>query len=119
MKSKIVIFIILVILAILIISCSSKPEKEPDITGIIYSKNQQSILVVEGINLHNSYDEWFKEGKMAINFTVNNKTAINQGKQKLNFNDLEEGQMVKVWSAGPLAESYPMQGTAKKIIIID
>jgi len=120
MKNKIVVLVILVILPLIVISCSSKPEKEPDITGIIYSITEQSILVVEGVvDLNTSYDEWFEQGKLAISFTVNDKTIIKQEKQELTFNDLKEGQMVKVWSIGPLAESYPMQGTAREIIVLD
>ena len=33
------------------------------------------------------------------------------------FADLEQGQWVDVWFAGAVAESYPVQGTAKTVLI--
>ncbi len=75
--------------------------------------------MVEGVDLDTSYDEWFEDGNMAINFQINNKTIIKQGKQKISFSDLKAGQLVKVWSTGPLGESYPYHGFAKQINVIE
>jgi len=33
------------------------------------------------------------------------------------FDDLAEGQLVDVWFTGAVAESYPVQGTAKVVLI--
>ena len=119
MRNKISVLLILVILIFLVTSCSSEPKREPDIIGIIYSMDKQAILVVEGVELDTSYDEWFEDGKWAINFQVNDKTVIKQGKEKISFGDLEKGQMVKVWSTGPLGESYPLHGFAQEIILLE
>ncbi len=35
----------------------------------------------------------------------------------IGFDDLEEGQLVRAWYTGPVAESYPRQATARVIVI--
>ena len=116
MKNKTVLLLTIALLLFFGVSCS--PESKPDITGIIFSMDGETILVVEGVELDTSYDEWFEDGNLAISFTVDDKTIIKQGKENISIDDLNKGQMVKVWATGPLAKSYPLQGTARQITVI-
>jgi Protein of unknown function (DUF3221) len=52
---------------------------------------------------------------------VNNKTKIQKMNGKLvedaKFEEIKNGVKLSVWFTGPVAESYPMQATAGKILI--
>lgn len=91
----------------------------PDIMGLIYSIEGETILVVEGIeDVNISQDEW--HGKPAILFEITAVTMIESEEgEKLAFSDLHIGQKVQVWSYGPIMESYPMQTKAKKIRLVN
>ncbi|QQY79004.1 uncharacterized protein DUF3221 [Keratinibaculum paraultunense] len=70
----------------------------------------QSILV-EG---HLDEDTMYESANVAIN----NNTDIYKGDEKVTVDDLEEGLIVEVIFEGAIEESYPVQGTAKKIKIL-
>ncbi len=70
----------------------------------------QSILV-EG---HSEGDTMYESASV----TVNNNTDIYKGDEKVTLEDLEEGLIVEVIFEGAVKESYPVQGTAKKIKIL-
>jgi hypothetical protein len=96
------------------------PAAPPEITGLIYSIADDKILVVEGIDTADiAYEEWFEKGNNAIFFTINRDTALQKNGKKISFEQLEAGQKVEVWSTGGLMKSYPMQGTAKKIAVLE
>lgn len=116
--------LILLSITIVLMGCNSKNEndirRDPDIVGLIYESNQNRILVVSDIeNADIPYDELFQGGYNAIYFTINDKTIINEGNTKTSASELRKGQAVEAWSTGALAESYPMQGTAAQINILD
>ncbi len=98
------------------------PAKDPDVIGLIYKVDTESqrILVVSDIeNIDITYDEWFEAGKYAVFFKVTEDTKINDNGTIKEFSSLKEGQKVAVWHTGILAESYPMQGEAVYVNIID
>lgn len=98
---------------------SSEDSKDPDITGLIFSIEGNRVLIVSDIeDAAIDYDDWFMAGHRAIFFTVTDKSVIETGSEKGSFDDLVVGLRVEAWADGPLAESYPEQGTAKKIIIL-
>jgi hypothetical protein len=43
--------------------------------------------------------------------------VVRQGEGIVGTTDLQVGQQVKVWFAGPAMESYPLQATAGVIVI--
>jgi hypothetical protein len=94
-------------------------QEPPDLEGLIYDKQEKTILVVEGIeDISISEEEW--QGKSAIVFSVTNKTEITlENGEKVEFDALEKGQRVKVWHTGHVLESYPAQAEARKIIVLD
>jgi hypothetical protein len=96
------------------------PEAPPDITGLIYLIEGDQILVVEGIDTADiAYEEWFEKGNNAIVFTLDRDTTLQKNGKKIASEQLETGQKVQVWSTGGLMKSYPMQGTAKKVVVLE
>lgn len=109
-----------------IIGCSvdtgKLPNRQPDVTGLIYDIDAESqrILVVSGIdNIDIAYDEWFEKGNFAAFFKISEDTTISTGDKSVDFSALKKGKKVELWHTGVLAESYPMQGEAIYIKIIE
>ena len=91
---------------------------DPDITGLIVAIEDSRILVVAGLDeVTTNFEDW--EGNRAIYFTVTDKTVIRTGGGKGSFADLSVGQKVEAWAEGAIAESYPEQAAAKKIVILE
>jgi hypothetical protein len=101
--------------------CSrSEGSGNPDITGLIFAIEGDRILIVAGIeDVDTDYEDWFEAGNRAIYFAVTDKTVIEAGGEKGSFDILRLGQKVEAWADGPLAESYPEQGAAKRIVILE
>ncbi len=108
-----------------VVGCTSSdklPDRDPDVIGLIYEvdKEGQRILVVSDIeNVDITYDEWFKAGKYAAFFKIDKDTTIIDDDKVMDFSSLKKGQKVELWHTGILAESYPMQGQAAYINIIE
>lgn len=119
--------ILCVVITFVIVGCSflSKDNitsRDPDAIGLVYEvyEERQSILVVSDIDdINIDYDEWFAAGNYAAVFSTEDDTTYYKGNYQVDFDSLKKGQEVKVWHTGSLAESYPMQGVAIKIVIID
>lgn len=72
---------------------------------------------ITGIYVEGEIDEYSAYDKASISFT--DKTKIYMGGNKVDFNELKEGQIVEVIFDGAVAESYPVQGKAKKVKILE
>ena len=61
-----------------------------------------------------------ESGSAKGEFAVTKETEIfeRRGGKLASFEDLRVGQMVEATYAGPVAESYPTQGTAGRIVIL-
>jgi hypothetical protein len=95
-------------------------DTPPEMTGLIFDIDGGRILVVAGIEDANiSYDTWFEAGNRAAWFAVTGDTVIKRGGKTVSADQLEKGMKVQVWAVGPMAESYPEQGEAKKIVIVE
>lgn len=95
-------------------------ETTPEITGLIFAVDGNKILVVKGIeNTDIAYDEWFEAGHRAIYFTITGSTEIRYSGKKVSMEKLEKGQKVQVWPVGHLMESYPEQGEARKVVVME
>ena len=51
--------------------------------------------------------------------TIDENTLIYKGEDEVTIEDLEEGLKVEIVFDGPVAESYPVQGVAERINIIE
>lgn len=107
--------------AFLLTGCTTNGAigESPDMQGLIYDKQEKTILVIEGIeDVTLSQEEW--QGKPAIVFRVTEKTKITaENGEKVEFEALEKGQRVKVWHTGTVMESYPLQAEARKIVVLE
>lgn len=92
----------------------------PEITGLIMDVEGGRILVVKDLeDAGTPYDEWFEAGNRAVWFTVTGNTVIRLSGKKVSPEELAKGQKIQVWAAGPLMESYPEQGEARQIVIME
>jgi hypothetical protein len=95
-------------------------DTKADVTGFI--TNVQMIAekdIVGRISVESHADKIVD--KYVI--TVNRKTGLFQQEgdrfKNITFNQLENQQWIKLWFAGPVMESYPMQATARQIVITE
>jgi len=95
------------------------PEQEP-ISGTIYRFDNNRILVVGGITDANiPWTEWFEQGHRAVYFAVEDDTIVELKGDSVTVDNLARGQKVEVYHEGFLAESYPEQGKALRVVITD
>jgi Protein of unknown function (DUF3221) len=118
---RIVLFVALVACLVPVMSgCASpKPLKtEADFYGFITDIQAGQAKDVKGIlSVESDADKIVT--KYVI--TVNKDTAIfrqeDSNLKNADFNELENKQWVKIWFTGSVLESWPMQATAKQIVI--
>jgi hypothetical protein len=126
MKIRVKIFLV-ALLAITMLTaagCGGGEEDPVDavepISGLIYSIDENAILVVGDIdNVNIPRAEWFEQGKRAVYFTLTEETVIESEGEVVTVDQLARGQRVDVYHEGFLAESYPEQGGALKVVILD
>ncbi len=95
------------------------PEQEP-ISGVIYRLEDNRILVVDGItDVNIPRSEWFEQGHRSVYFAVEDDTTVELDGNEVTADSLARGQKVEVYHEGFLAESYPEQGKALKVVITD
>ena len=95
------------------------PEEISYITGNVYDLNDNRLLVAEGFegDYDGDIDNFIGNAGW---FTINEETKIiDLEENQLNFNQINIGNLVEVWVSGPIMESYPVQGTASKIVVIE
>ena len=116
---------VMLIMAVLM-GCSTEdkdPGQEPGaepVSGTIYSIENGRILVVKDIDDVNiPRSEWFEQGKRAVYFTVDEDTVAELDGEQVSTDLIARGQEVDVYHEGFLAESYPEQGKAVKVVITD
>ena len=112
--------LVAVTLVIVLMAAAPALAQSPDnirIRGLITNvgRSAEVVLVEEDPS-----DKW---GSDKGKFTVTNETEIleRQGGKltPASFEVLRVGQLVEATYAGPVAESYPSQGTAGRIVILD
>ena len=113
---KACIFVLLAALAMSGVSCAAadKIGIRGCVTGLDAGGGSVVILVEGSVEADTSYD--------IASVTVTPKTAVSvrkDGKESAAaIGDIKLGSMVEVVFDGAVAESYPVQGRAKKVIII-
>ena len=104
-------------LAMAMVAAPALAQSEPanGVQGVITNISGVAVLVEE-----NPTDEW---GSAKGSFTITDETEIlrQQGDEQVpaTFDDLQVGQLVVATYVGPVAESYPTQGTAGSIVILE
>lgn len=90
------------------------PGRAPDIEGQITQIDGSRVLVEAQPGADSGRKIWF---------TVDDSTTIvarrNRDLYDSALEDLAVGQRVEAWASGPMAESYPEQGTAEAILILN
>ncbi len=98
---------------------AQEPAQEP-ISGTIYNLEDGRILVVgslEDVNVPRSF--WFEQGYRAVYFALDEDTVVELNDEQVDQNTIARGMKVDVYHAGFLAESYPEQGKALRVVITD
>ncbi len=115
MKKSILLTAMLALAVAAPVALAQTEETANEVQGFITDISGTVVLVEE-----NPADEW---GSAKGAFTVTQETEIlrQQGDELLpaTSGDLRIGQRVAVTYVGPVAESYPSQGTASSIIILE
>jgi beta-N-acetylhexosaminidase len=106
-----------------VIGCTkSLSDKEKDKIGIrgqvtkIFMNNDKTVT---GIMVEGKVESDTMVDKADIKIDKGTKILIGNTNQKFKSSELKEGMKVEVVFEGPVAESYPVQGKAKTIRIID
>ena len=123
-RVKILLVTLLAITMLAAAGCGGGEEEPVDavepISGLIYAIEENAILVVGDIdNVNIPRDEWFKNGKRAVYFTLTEETVVEAEGEVVAVDRLARGQRVDVYHEGFLAESYPEQGGALKVVVLD
>lgn len=111
MKAMQLFFLMLVAISVIAIGCTGKLEASDSREGYVLERKEGRILVVQEISL-----EMYNELKH-----VSSEALIDQGGLKLIWlsyekaDEFQKGDHVVFWLEGPVAESYPEQGKAKKV----
>jgi|SRR5699024_4029465 len=109
-------FLLLLILSvtILVTGCTSKDDI--GIKGEVKEVFKDDYDIT-GIYVEGEVEEDTLYDKADVSFTE--KTKVYKEDNKVDFNELREGHVVEVIFNGEVAESYPVQGKAKKVKIIE
>jgi hypothetical protein len=107
--------LLVVMLAIVLAAPALAEPPENSIRGVIteVSRSAEVVLVEE--------DPSERSGSAKGEFAVTEETEIleQMGGARASFEDLRVGQLVEATYTGPVAESYPTQGVAGRIVILD
>lgn len=93
-------------------------DEKPSITGIVQDiatgKGDKAVPGRFLIHGQGDYD------KASVKVTDKTVIKIGEGKEAKEgkFSDIKKGTKLIVWFTGPVAESYPVQATAGKIVIM-
>src|SRR6056297_844827 len=90
---------------------------EPFITGTVTDIDNQRVLVEENPDVNGPLEN----GGNKIWLSMSDDTSIYRSNNfelvKCDFSCLEINNIVSAWVTGAVAESYPLQGTASRIVI--
>ncbi|MFA9560420.1 hypothetical protein ACERII_24265 [Evansella sp. AB-rgal1] len=79
--------------------------EEPDIVGAIVKIDHELERILIENEIWFSFDEYSE--------------IVNQGGEALDFDVFEDGMSVEAWHTGAVLHSYPAQGTARKIVVLN
>lgn len=93
---------------------------KPDMIGNIYSLSEEKILVAEGIE----GDVYTGDPNQFIGEVIwltigENTEIIDENGLSIDFGRLTIGSRVEIWVDGPVLQTYPTQGIALRIVLIE
>lgn len=103
-------------------------DAQVDIRGTILNINPAQVnsnilgtIYVEGLLYEDTfYDKAsIKITSSTLIYQVDNQLSSNDQFVQIPFSVLQTGMMVEVTFTGPVLESYPVQATAKKVLVLD
>ncbi len=105
------------------VDCTSTPkvlETEADFTGFITEIHPIGEKGTLGQILVESHADKLVDKYMV---TIKDETLIfeqdGEELRQIAFEVLETKQRVQIWFSGPIMESFPMQGTAKQVVVTE
>lgn len=109
-------FLFMSLLSLGLVACGRSTDSfEPQMRGEILTLSRTGNVAgiyVEGEELNDS-------SVTAASVTITKDTTLlNENGKSIKFDDLEEGTSVEIEFEGEIAESYPVQGTAKTIRVV-
>jgi len=127
--------LILLVISLTFFTCCCPNQLTPpnldaqvDIRGTILNINPAQVnsnilgtIYVEGpLNEDTFYDKAsIKITSSTLIYQVDNQLSSNDQFVQIPFSELQTGMMVEVTFTGPVLESYPVQATAKKVLVLD
>ena len=110
-------------LMVVAVDCASAPkalETEADFTGFVTEIQAIGKGGTLGQILVESHADKLVDKYMV---TIKDETLIfeqdGENRRKVTFGALETRQRVQIWFSGPILESFPMQGTARQVVITE
>lgn len=97
----------------------SKPQEKIGIRGQITKVLVDDSKTVSAIMVEGKVEDDTIHDKAKVGIEKGTKITTGATGQKLSASELKEGTKVEVVFEGPVAESYPVQGKAKTIKVID
>lgn len=101
---------LLLIIVLAGIGCTSAGKSSPPEIGYILEVKDNRVLILEdlkGTDIGKTWNQVFEHYQGRAIWLKTDDVAA-----------LKAGQKVRYWVNGPVAESYPEQGTAKKIEVV-
>lgn len=90
------------------------PTEPPFIAGTVTAVGR----IAEGLSVRVEERPTDLSGSAKGVFRVGNETAVRRASGgRAPAEELREGQRVRVWVSGPVAESYPVQAQARLVVI--
>lgn len=93
------------------------PDEDPTIRGVVTSVTLGGEGGVLRVVWHESLGEIFDLDSIDVTITERTELFSREGDQ-ITFADFEVRDVVDVWIVGPIAESYPPQGSAEAVRVI-
>lgn len=113
----------LIAAAVFVAACGDDAEElpeNPDIRGSITTLTPGSGDVIASLLIEGDIEPDTSYDKASVRIDDDTRIYRSEAGQlaEVTAGDLAEGQEVEAWFVGPVAESYPVQARAGKIVII-
>ncbi len=113
--------------ALLLAACGEAALGPPDIRGTITQKTSNPTFLPSGddplgtILIEGTIepDTQFDRASVKVTGDTDIFRAVDGKMEDASFHELQVGQRVEAWFRGPVAESYPVQATAGRIVVLE
>lgn len=101
------------------------PETPPDLRGTVEncdSTGPRAVVFLGTIHVVGKIEEGIRYERASVTITRDSRILHGTGGRKAyraRYSDIRRGDTVEVWFSGPVDGSYPAQGTAGTVVIIE